>query len=139
MGPSINDVMLFWGIFYPPPPHVMLFYASFHIVGSCGPEPPLPHDVIYGRPPMSVGCLVMLNVRQTLALGSLRTLGFFGSTRRSSRGGPPPPFFWGPLNNIMRDKTSSAFARMGRVLVLNSYADPPPPPFPISCFRPCAM
>ena len=41
---GINDVMLFWGIFYPPPPppHVMLFYASFNIVGHADPNPPSP-------------------------------------------------------------------------------------------------
>ena len=53
--PSINDVMLVWGIFYPPPPLVMLFYASFNIVGltvmrTQTPPPPLWHDVIYGWP-----------------------------------------------------------------------------------------
>ena len=41
MGSSINDTMLFWGIFYHPPPHVMLhFYASFKIVGHADPNPP---------------------------------------------------------------------------------------------------
>ena len=48
--------MQFWGIFTPPPPlpHVMLFYASFNIVGHADPTPPPPlrHDVIYGRPHM---------------------------------------------------------------------------------------
>ena len=43
-GSSINDVMLFWGIFYPPPPPpaVMLFDASFNIVGHADPNPPSP-------------------------------------------------------------------------------------------------
>ena len=41
MGSSINDVMLFLGIFLPPPP-VMLFHASFNIVGHADPTPPLP-------------------------------------------------------------------------------------------------
>ena len=37
--------------------------------------------------------------------------------------GPPP--FGGPPNFIKREKTSRACARKGRVLVLNSYLDPP--------------
>ena len=45
----------------------------------------------------------------------------------------------GPPNFIQREKTLCACARMGRVLVLNSYADHPPPPFPKSCIRPRAV
>ena len=36
-----------------------------------------------------------------------------------------PPPFGGPPNFIKREKTSRACARKGRVLVLNSYLDPP--------------
>ena len=52
-GSSINDVMLFWGIFYPP---CHAFSCILQHCWSCGSEPPLPpppplrHDVIYGRP-----------------------------------------------------------------------------------------
>ena len=45
-------------------------------------------------------------------------------TRGGGPGGQDPPF-WGPPNFIKREKTSRVCARMARVLVLNSYADPP--------------
>ena len=45
----------------------------------------------------------------------------------SSGSGTPPPF-GGPLNIIKREKTLRMCARKSRVLVLNSYPDPPPPP-----------
>ena len=50
-GSSINDVMLFWGFFYPPP--LSCFLCILQHCWSCGPKPPPPplrHDVIYGRP-----------------------------------------------------------------------------------------
>ena len=40
-------------------------------------------------------------------------------------GGPDPPPFGGPPNFIKREKTSRACARKCRILVLNSYPDPP--------------
>ena len=46
----------------------------------------------------------------------------------------PPPHFGGPPNFIKREKTLRVGARKCRVLVLNSYPDPP---FPKSCIRPC--
>ena len=55
LGPSISDVMLFWGILYPPPPPpVMRFYAPFTIVGHAYPNPPCPlrHDVILWTAPL---------------------------------------------------------------------------------------
>ena len=50
---------------------------------------------------------------------------------------PPPPPFGGHPNFIKREKTLRAYicTRKRRVLVLNSYPDPPPP-FPKSCIRP---
>ena len=52
--------MQFWGIFYPPP-HVMLFYASFNIVGHADPNPPSPlrYDVIYGQPLIIWHCIIV--------------------------------------------------------------------------------
>ena len=45
------------------------------------------------------------------------------------RGGgpPPPPLLGGPTNFIKREKTLCACTRMGRILVLSSYVDHPPP------------
>ena len=55
MGSSINDVMLFWGIFYPPPPSCFFMHPSTLLVmRTQTPPPPLRHDVIYGQPPWSV-------------------------------------------------------------------------------------
>ena len=48
--------------------------------------------------------------------------------------GPPPPPFGGPLNFIKREKMLRTCARKHRILVLNSYVDPP---FLKSCIRPC--
>ena len=42
-------------------------------------------------------------------------------------GGPGGQDFGGPPNFIKRGKTLCACARKRRVLVLNSYPDPPPP------------
>ena len=47
--------------------------------------------------------------------------GSWGSGLPTPSGGPP--------NFIKREKTSRAWARKRRVLVLNSYPDPTPPPF----------
>ena len=48
---------------------------------------------------------------------------------------PPPPTLLGDPQTLYRGKkTSRVCTRMGRILVLNSYADPP---FPKSCIRPC--
>ena len=59
---------------------------------------------------------------------------------RGGGGGPwgqdPPPPFGGPPNFIKKEKMLRACARKHRVLVLNSYPDHPPPPFPKSCIRP---
>ena len=46
---------------------------------------------------------------------------------------PPPPPFWGTPK---LHKEGKDVGRKRRVLVLNSYPDPPPP-FPKSCIRPC--
>ena len=42
-------------------------------------------------------------------------------------GGPECPPFGGPPNFIEREKTLCVYVRICRVLVLNSYPDPPPP------------
>ena len=47
----------------------------------------------------------------------------------------PPPSFGGLLNFIKSEKTLHTYARKRRVLVLNSYMEPPPP-FLKSCIRP---
>ena len=51
--------------------------------------------------------------------------------------GTPPPF-GGPQNFIKRKKTSRACARKRCFLVLNSYPDPPPPPFRNPVFAPAS-
>ena len=85
-GPSINDVMLFWGIFNPPPPPlVMLFCATFNIVGHVDPKPPSP-------PPSGM----------TSFMGAPfqyhgRAIGRGG---REGRKTPPPPFFGGKLHTF---------------------------------------
>ena len=50
-----------------------------------------------------------------------------------------PPFWSTPKLHKKGKKTLHACVRLHRVLVLNSYPDPPPPPaFPKSCIRPCS-
>ena len=53
---------------------------------------------------------------------------FRGGSKGGGPGGQdthPPPLFGGPPSFIKREKTSRACARIGHILVLNSYADPP--------------
>ena len=57
-----------------------------------------------------------------------------GGSRRS---GPPSPFGV-PPDLLDREKTPRAYVQIHRILVVNRYPDPPPPPFLKSCIRPCS-
>ena len=96
---------------------------------------------------------IILNVLSGLFLGHVDLLNILyniystGTKSRHSQGRiqggswgsglPPPPPFGGPPNFIKREEMARACARKLRILVLNSYPEPPtPPPFLKSCIRP---
>ena len=80
----------------------------------------------------------LVKVKKYMHCSACRLNALHGQTGRIQGGGvlgvrTPPLPFGGPPNFIKREKTLRVCTRKRRVLVLNSYPDPP---FPKSCIRP---
>ena len=89
----------------------------------------LGHLMWGGHPNVQFRCCTTGTRTPIAAILTTSTGAYIVNARGGSRGGGSwgsgPPPFGGPPNFIKREKTSRACARKRRILVLNSYPDPP--------------